>query len=340
ISRDDDAYACVGSHAGVFTCVRICDGSVRFRVDFGSRIETAAGYAPLSDRLLVGCHDNRLLILNARTGGILHTHTFANAIKTGVVVIRTSPQSYHEFGCVGSHDGTLYSVDVLTGCIAGSVSCGGPIRATPTVDPQRARVYVTTLTGDLLCLGFRSSATSSHSDPTLSCAPVFKVIWTVLWTFKADDRPIFTSPALCSNGLLVITVSGTAHMVDYSGVEVWRRVLDVPVYSSPVVLHTATAHECAVFGAHDGHLRCLAMPHGYLLSSVTTRDGVYAQVASIESQSERRELFVIAMDGTILGYSIGPDGICHPTGSLMTLPAQVFSSPALVSDANGGNNSS
>eukprot|EP01134_Creolimax_fragrantissima_P004683 CFRG4683T1 len=317
-------HVCVGSHAGVLVCARMSDGHERYRLNVGSRIESAAAFASQSLRLVVGCHDHRVLVVDARTGVILHIYVCGDVVKSGIIVHEKDENT--EWALIGSHDGYMHCIEVDTGRLVFKTPCGGAVRATPSLDTERQHVYVATLSGKMKCICMSSICKTNK-------------LGAVIWTYEGNGKPIFATPALCNSpsGILYIGVDGCVYFLTRDGQLIWRREVGAPVFSSPSLLSTPNG-DIALFGAHDGYLRCLSMTKGDVIWQVRAGDGIYAKpvlTTFVDSTERRTGVVVATIEGSLHVFWTEDGEKVFTHDSNLRLYGQLFSSPVVHSSARG-----
>lgn len=210
-------------------------------------------------RIYVGCYDNNLYAVDAKTGAFSWKYATDGGIPTrptaedGVVFvgsedrrlhavgagtgkvvwtyytegpIRSSPVLYEGHIFVGSDDHHLHVVNMSNGRRAWRAEANGPVRSTPFVADER--VYFGCESGDFYCVDFRGE---------------------LKWRFRAK-RGVTSSPILADGKVFFGSMDWTLYALEpEGGWQVWRFRMGKPTISSPVY-----AEGKVLIGCADGNL--------------------------------------------------------------------------------------
>ncbi len=213
--------------------------------------------APIVHRgmLIVGCYDNNLYALDAKTGkfrwkypteGGIPTRPAAQedmvfvgsedhrmyglSIHKGDLVwtyytegpIRSSPSISEGHLFFGSDDAHLHVVNLLNGNRAWKADAAGPIRSTPLVADER--VYFGCESGDVYCIDFRGE---------------------LKWRFKAK-RAVTSSPLMVEGVIYFGSWDWTLYALESDGGwQIWRFRMGRPTISNPIYAEGKIFTGCA-----------------------------------------------------------------------------------------------
>jgi outer membrane protein assembly factor BamB/tRNA A-37 threonylcarbamoyl transferase component Bud32 len=210
-------------------------------------------------RIYVGCYDNNLYAVDAKTGAFAWKYATDGGIPSrptaedGVVFvgsedrrlhavgagngkvvwtyytegpIRSSPVLYEGHIFVGSDDHHLHVVNMSNGRRAWRAEANGPVRSTPFVADER--VYFGCESGDFYCVDFRGE---------------------LKWRYRAK-RAVTSSPILADGKVFFGSLDWTLYALEpEGGWQLWRFRLGKPTISSPVY-----AEGKILIGCADGNL--------------------------------------------------------------------------------------
>ena len=225
---------------------------------------------------------------------------------------------------VGSHDGSLYCLDIDQHVCKICVKCKeGSCFSSPTISYDPHNVYIGTLAGCFLCV----DAVSGE----------------IKWC-KRLGKPIFSSPFTQGDNVFVAMVNGCLKCLSLCGEEVWELLVNDQVFSSPVGITSRMAsidgdiilasHSNIVYRvSSDGKCRWSTKVDGTVYATPCFFACTYSNDSaewetSTERPSESGKVCVVIATtrGTI--YLLG----CS-NGKIMktfSLPGEVFSSPVVV----------
>jgi serine/threonine protein kinase len=201
----------------------------------------------VDDMLYIGCYDNNLYALDAKTGGFTwkfateggipsrpaadgelvyvaseDTRLYAVTAERGALAwtyyaggpIRSNPVNYEGHIFVGSDDARLHVINMYNGQKSWTSEAAGPIRSTPLV--QDERVYFGCESSDFYCLDFKGE---------------------MKWRFSKAKRAI-TSSAILVEGMLIFgSKDWSLYAVEAeAGWQVWKfrmggATISTPAYS-------------------------------------------------------------------------------------------------------------
>ena len=212
-----------------------------------------------SGLLYIGCYDNNLYALDAKSGDFRWKYATEGGIPTRPVVdgstvfvgsedqrlyavtadsgklvwtyyteapIRSSPSLFEGFIFFGSDDNHLHVVNASNGRRAWRAEAAGPIRSSPLVAEER--VYFGCESGDFYCVDFRGE---------------------LKWRFKAK-RAIASAPIMVEGMIYFGSMDWTLYALESEGGwQVWRYRMGKPTISSP-----AYAEGKLIIGCADGNI--------------------------------------------------------------------------------------
>jgi len=176
--------------------------------DFRWKYATEGGIptrpAAQEDMVFVGSEDHRMYGLSIHKGDMVWTYYAEGPI-------RCSPTISEGHLFFGSDDAHLHVVNLLNGNRAWKADAAGPIRSTPLVADER--VYFGCETGDVYCVDFRGE---------------------LKWRFKAK-RAVTSSPIIVDNVLYFGSWDWTLYALEAEGGwQIWRFRMGRPTISNPV----------------------------------------------------------------------------------------------------------
>lgn len=213
----------VGSHSHRFACLDAVTGMERWRCIMGDRVESSPALSHCGSFVYVGCYDHHLYCMRVRDGGVAWRY------KTGGE-IKSSPVVDWETGCVafGSHDKQLHFIRTDGEAKWVLQVSSGSIFSSPCI----AREWVIAATLDGVVCGVDKSSGD--------------VKWKV--TVK---KPIFSSPAAYSRGVVFGTVGGEVLSYSFTGTLLWHYETKGSIFSSPFILKLGDKLEVTAIGSHD-----------------------------------------------------------------------------------------
>lgn len=322
-SGDNGGVVFIGSHSHRFFALLEKNGELLWEVIFGDRIESSACLSQCQKYVIVGCYDSCVYILKVETGEI-HWK-----IKTGDVV-KCSPvlDPLTSLIWIGSHDECIYSLDIKSRSnkIKKNLQTGS-IFSSPSICTNPHQVYISTLGGYLYSM-----------DPFDG---------SIKW--KEDfGKPVFTSPCVTSNGVVVGCVDGRLYALDHAGNRTWKLDTDGQIFSSPICMleNQEKDKEIIVCGSFSQFIFC-SFINGNLKWKTNIHSKIYAapcsstnfQESDVNSDQRINEYSASAtdshnqLDDGFIAIS-STDGnlqlLCVKCGFIICeykLPGEVFSSP-------------
>jgi serine/threonine protein kinase len=206
-------------------------------------------------RVFVGCYDNNLYSIDAKTGEFQWKYATEGGIPTrptaedGVVFVGSEDRRLHAVGAlngklvwtyytegpirsspvlfeghvfVGSDDAHLHVVNMTNGRRAWRSEANGPVRSSPLVAEDR--VYFGCESGDFYCVDFRGE---------------------LKWRFRAK-RAVTATPILVEGVVFVGSMDWTLYALESEGGwQLWRFRMGRPTISTPVYAEGKIITGCA-----------------------------------------------------------------------------------------------
>jgi outer membrane protein assembly factor BamB/tRNA A-37 threonylcarbamoyl transferase component Bud32 len=191
--------------------------------DFKWKYATEGGIptrpAIMENMIFVGSEDFRLYALDADGGELLWTYYTEGPIRSSAII-----SEGHLF--FGSDDANLHVVNILSGNRAWKADAAAAIRSSPLTADER--VYFGCESGDFYSIDFRGE---------------------LKWRFKAK-RAITSSPLLVEGLIYFGSLDWTLYALDAEGGwQIWRFRMGRPTISSPIYCEGNIYTGCA-----DGHI--------------------------------------------------------------------------------------
>jgi outer membrane protein assembly factor BamB/tRNA A-37 threonylcarbamoyl transferase component Bud32 len=156
------------------------------------------------DMVIVASEDSRLYAVSADRGKLTWTY-YADG------PLRSSPVIHEGHVFIGSDDGHLHVVNMFSGQRSWRAEASGPVRSTPLVAEDR--IYFGCESSDFYCLDFRGD---------------------LKWRFGKAKRAITSSPILIEGMLYFGSMDWTLYAVEAeAGWQVWRFRMSRPTISTP-----------------------------------------------------------------------------------------------------------
>jgi acyl-coenzyme A synthetase/AMP-(fatty) acid ligase/outer membrane protein assembly factor BamB len=232
------------------------------------------------------------------------------------VGLDTSADGVVIFGC---YDGNCYIVSCTTGHVLGCVEVGGPLFAAPVIVRSMSSDGEFTLATSSTTGCINLTRCCVKSGDKGQCTLTSELIWT-----KNPQSPIFSTPAVIQDSLLVADVNGTVRCLNiFTGESVWETTFPRPVFSSP---RLCPGTGTFVVGCHDGYVRCVDVSSGDTLWSHDLGCAIFSQPfvcgnGDIVVSTTAGGIHVLATD-------VERGGVKCIFRHL--LPAECFSSPRVV----------
>ena len=269
--------------------------------------------------LVVGCYDGKIYVLARNSGKITWAYQTQNVVKSSPCVDQNTG-----FIWVGSHDGSLYCLDIDQKVCKVRVKCEeGSCFSSPTISYDPHNVYIATLAGCFLCL----DATSGE----------------IKWC-KRLRKPIFSSPFTQGDNVFVATVNGCFKCFSLSGEDVWELRVNDQVFSSPVGITSRTApkddeiilasHSNIVYSvSSDGKCRWSTKVDGPVYATPCFISCTYSY-DSTTSESPTQQCSGSSSVSVVIATTTGTIYLLESrSGKILktfSLPGEVFSSPVIV----------
>ncbi|XP_050703998.1 beta-alanine-activating enzyme-like [Eriocheir sinensis] len=220
---DSGMFVFAGSHSHRFACLDAVTGVERWCCILGDRVESSPAISRCGSFVYVGCYDHHLYCVTVKDGRVAWRYRTGGEVKS-------SPVVDWETGCVafGSHDKQLHYVGVDGEAKWVLQVSSGSIFSSPCI--AQGLVIAATLDG-VLCGVDKSSG---------------DVKWKV--TLK---KPIFSSPAAYSCGVVFGTVRGEVLSYSLTGTFLWQYETKGSIFSSPFILKLGDKLEVIAIGSHD-----------------------------------------------------------------------------------------
>lgn len=269
--------------------------------------------------LVAGCYDGKIYVLARSNGKITWAYQTQDMVKSSPCVdLKTG------FIWVGSHDGSLYCLDIDQHVCKICVKCmGGSCFSSPTISYDPHNVYIGTLAGCFLCV----DAVSGE----------------IKWR-KRLRKPIFSSSFIQSGNVFVATVNGCLKCLSLSGEEVWELHVNDHVFSSPVGITSRMAsidgdiilasHSNIVYRvSSDGKCRWSTKVDGpvyatpcFIAYTYSCDSAAWETSAKQPTESSRVCTIIATTRGTIYLLASSSGTILKT----FSLAGEVFSSPVVV----------
>ena len=198
--------------------------------------------------------------LHAVTGQVIWSFAVDGEVKSSPLVISLGREgidgtSRDEYVIVGSYDGFVYLIDVQTGQCLDTCQCGGAIFASPVVtwDYGRSKgLCMATTSGEIL-RGLVKLANDKAQSPTI------EILFRCSMHTPIFSTPLYCS---MTDSVYCCGVDGSMHRLDSSGYEVWNKNETVSsIFSSPALCSDGIRSSFVV-GAHDGIVRKVVCESG------------------------------------------------------------------------------
>ena len=179
-------------------------------------------------------------------------------------IVKCSPAlcKKHALIIVGSYDKHIYALDVTVKVCKWKLKCNSSCFATPLVMEEQNCVVVALLCGSLCSISIQTGQK--------------------VWEINFSGKPLFSSPCLCKNFILVGCVDGFLYAVDFNGIQLWSYETKAPIFSSPVAIYEY--EELLFIGGNDQILYCLN-EHGFLLWKYKTNCPIFSSISVLHASS-------------------------------------------------------
>jgi outer membrane protein assembly factor BamB/tRNA A-37 threonylcarbamoyl transferase component Bud32 len=251
-----------------------------FRWKYATEAGIATRPAANEDTIFVGSEDHRLHALTADHGRLVWTYYTEGPI-------RSSPTVSHGHIFLGSDDTHMHVVNILSGRRAWRADANGPVRSSPLVADER--VYFGCETGDFYCVDFKGE---------------------LKWRFKA--KRAVTSSAVLVEGMLYFTsLDWTLYAIEAEGGwQIWRFRMGKPSISSPIFAEGRIFVGCA-----DGNVYAVDARNSREVWRFQTEHQVTGSPVILEDS-----LYFGSVDGSVycLDFRSGRQRWRFPTGGPIT----------------------
>lgn len=254
--------------------------------------------------LYVGCYDNNLYALNAKTGEFLWKY----ATEGGIAA---TPCVWKDRVLFGSEDRFFYAVSVRSGRILWTCPTEGRIRSSARVELEHAffgsddrRLYAVNANNGQVVWRFEALE-AIRSSPAVGDEMVYVGsddyhLYAVdlqtgrqRWKFRTN-RNIISSPALHSGLVIFGSMDWNVYALDeHSGWSVWRFRTNQAVVGSPRIMDGVV-----YIGSADGYLYALELGNGRLVWKFNTG----SQVVSTPAVTEK-SLYISTLGGEIISVN-------------------------------------
>lgn len=254
--------------------------------------------------LYVGCYDNNLYALNARTGEFLWKY----ATEGGIAA---TPCIWKDRVLFGSEDRIFYAVSARSGRILWTCPTEGRIRSSARVELEHAffgsddrRLYAVNAHNGQVVWRFEALETI-RSSPVIGDEMVYVGsddyhLYAIdlqtgrqRWKFRTN-RNIISSPVLHGGLVIFGSMDWNVYALDeHSGWSVWRFRTDHVVVGSPRVMG-----EVVYIGSADGYLYALELGNGRLIWKFNTG----SQVVSTPAVTEKN-VYISTLGGDIISVN-------------------------------------
>lgn len=324
---DEDAVIFIGSHSHRFYALLSKNGKMLWEAVLGDRIESSACISLCQKYVTVGCYDAHVYTLKVETGEIYWKFKTGDTVKSSP---RVDPLT--SFIWVGSHDECIYCLDIKSKSNKVKKNLqSGSIFSSPAICNSPHQVYISTLGGYLYSLNPFNGNTKWKQN---------------------FGKPLFTSPCIASNGVVVGCVDGGLYSLNHDGSQVWKLDTNGQIFSSPISLFSNQDNEIIVCGSFSHFVFC-CFTNGYVKWKTNVHYKIYASPCSnfkfqdnfqtsISKDEHKREFSHEANQSQNKCYNklfiavCATDGnlqiLCENCGFVLTnykLPGEVFSSPIL-----------
>lgn len=252
----DNGVAYIGDYNGEFVAFNT-DGSVKWRVDLGNRIQYSSPAIAADGTIYIGMeNDNMLLAIDPETGGINWSFAVGGDIRMTPAIGADGTVF------VASSDGSLYAINP-DGSQKWSAGYGSYTASAPAINEAANTVYITGKTDDntghLLAFNMANGAllwdndsrpgakmeqggASIAEDGTLyaggedNMLVAYNTDGTVKWTYATTGR-VLAAPAIDNHGQLYFgDTSGSFYVLNADGEVAWKTTqLNEDIRSSAVI---------------------------------------------------------------------------------------------------------
>ncbi|XP_027238806.2 beta-alanine-activating enzyme [Penaeus vannamei] len=312
--NNDKVYLFVGSHSHRFTCVDALTGREYWTITLDDRIESSPNVSKDGRFVYVGCYSGDLYCISIDDGHISWKY------KTGDV-IKSSPEVDYSTGYVifGSHDKNLYCLNKDGKLVWKNEISTGSIFSSPCVCDNI--VCVATLDGAIAGVDINSGVK--------------------VWKDHVG-KPVFSSPAKYSEGIVFGNVIGNIFGYSFTGCRLWKYEVGSNIFSSPFVLKLQSGEEVIAIGCHNNNVYFLNS-RGEKMSVFCGKSPVYATPFLYIANNNHIISVICETSGVVNIVSMNAgNSECKPelcptdktsftpsTGTEIKLPGDLFASPVV-----------
>ncbi|WCJ27716.1 AMP-dependent synthetase and ligase family protein [Euphorbia peplus] len=323
VSKHQDIYLFIGSHAQKFVCVNAKSGAVLWEVRLEGRIECSAAIVADFSQIVVGCYEGKIYFLDFLNGNIRWTFQTGAEVKCQPVV-----DIHRQVMWCGSHDHYLYALDYKNHCCIYKLSSGGSIFGSPAIDEVRETIYVVSTSGRLTAI-------------SLKALPFY-----TLWQCELEV-PVFGSISVSSphGHVICCLVDGNVVALDSGGSIIWQCRTGGPIFAGTCMSSVLPSQ--VLVSSRNGSVYSFQMETGDLLWEYNVGDPITAsayidehlQLVSHASHESNRLVCVCTSTGRIhllrvnlnfLGKEKQSTQYVVEEVARLQLPGDIFSSPVMV----------
>ncbi|KAG9402547.1 hypothetical protein AC1031_007157 [Aphanomyces cochlioides] len=302
VQRATETWIVIGSHDHFVICVDAAPPSrTLWRTQLPDRIESSC--ARHDNNVYVGCYDGYIYCLHLMTGEIRWSFLTQDQVKCSPLVVP-------EKGVVvcGSHDHSVYALDLDSGCCIFRIPFEGSVFATPAVRLSLDFLFCASTAGELQAHEWSSLAQNNNNSK---------------WRIKLDV-PVFSNLVVSEDLLLVGCADGFLYGISFEGRIAWKASTSKPIFSSPCIVQSLK-NPIVIFGSHDGLLRCADLKTGLILASINLGSAIFASPAIVKSSASG----ILCAACTVQGVLYLWDTKDSTWQARLDLKADIFSSPVV-----------
>ncbi|KDO22192.1 hypothetical protein SPRG_21179 [Saprolegnia parasitica CBS 223.65] len=307
-TTDVGEYIIVGSHDHTVLCVAAVDGHVVWRKELPDRVESSAAVA--KNQVVVGCYDGGVYCLDVLSGSTLWVFFTQDQVKCSPVIVEEENAVV-----VGSHDHHVYGLALTSGACLFKLPFTKSVFSSPVY--AATVLYCASLAGEVRAYAWSSLR---HDAPT------------PLWQHTCP-APVFCSLRLSARQSVLLVGCADASLYALStttGTPRWSAATTKPIFSAPRIATLSSGNEVALFGSHDGVVRCVSTADGVTLALVDLGCTIYASPAIISDRATTLRTCVCTTDGHV--YLWEPEAPSSPATLLFQGAGDIFSSPLVLMD--------
>ncbi|OQS01577.1 hypothetical protein ACHHYP_00547 [Achlya hypogyna] len=299
-----ETYVVVGSHDHHVLCINAKNGGVKWRIELPDRVEASAAIGAY--RVVVGCYDGGIYCLDLFSGEVQWQFATKDQVKCSPLIVAEKAAVV-----CGSHDHHVYGLDLNSGRLLFTIPFPKSVFSTPAFNADV--LYCASLSGDV----------RAYAWPALLLGEP-----TPLWSYT------LTAPVFCSlrcspvhNVLLVGCADAALYGFSLEGAVQWTALTAKPIFSSPS-LGVVDGRDVAVFGSHDGVVRCVSIATGECIAKLDVGCAVFASPAVFDLEKQP-SVCVCTTDGRVFVWKLTA---AAPTTATFCGAGDIFSSPVVWGD--------